>query len=173
MAITPLDRFGGPSIYAPVYGVRRETPTAAARAVDAGTTDPRPVAPVDPRTVADPPAIESLTSSARAATIALAAAPRAAFADIESAQDAAADVEDAALAAQTDPLQPPTSREVAANFAAVAALVPTPQLLVNDTAISEADEDVSSPVATADDRSPPEQRFDPQDFAGARLSRYA
>ncbi|MFC3690674.1 hypothetical protein [Chenggangzhangella methanolivorans] len=174
MAITPLERFAGPSIYPSVDELRSSRSAAAPRAVDDAATDPRPVGPVEPRTVSEPPAIESLTSSARAATVALAATPREAISNLAGAQAAAAEAEDAALAALADPLDPPTPQEIAQNFAAVAALVPSPERLANAAAVPEPDDGtVAASGSVANDRGFAEQAFLAGTDVGTRLSRYA
>lgn len=175
MALAPVDRFTGQSIYAPVAGVsRRQTPPEAG-AVDRTAVAPRPVAPVETRSAVAPSAVESLTSSARAATVALAAVPREATESVDGARAAASDAEQAALAALADPLEAPSPRQVAENFAAVAALVPSPQQLANDALERSArsDRTVAASRAVADDTAGRDQPISQEATIGLRLSRFA
>lgn len=164
MAISPVSV---PSIYAPVERVRFDR-TPEVGAVERGVADPRPVAPVDRTPVDGSPGLESLTSSARAATVALATIPRDAEpAELRTATNAA---ENAALGALADPTVSQSPRQVAENFAAVAALVPTPQQLARAPAEDGTDFDTNRSAPVADDVS---ARGSVNEFPGTRLSRFA
>lgn len=171
MAITAIDRFTSPSIYAPALGVSRGRAPDEAGTIDRSAAAPRPAPPVE----AGPPAAESLTSSARAAAVALAAAPREATASVAGAREAADDAADAALDALADPLDPPTPQQVAENFAVVAALVPSPQQLANDAVAPSggADQAVLAPGIAAGDRDARDPRAGAGETFGPRLSRFA
>lgn len=178
MALAPLDRFAGPSLYGPVESLPRTRTLNDVAPIDRGAVDPNPVAPLSQQ---PPPAglssVDSLTSSARAAAVALATIPRDATATVGELQSAVAQTEDAALSALTDPFEQPTPRQVAQNFAAIAALVPSPQELVNDTLTAvdsgETELDVSLTTPAFDEENLPFNRGAPADFAGSRLSRFA
>lgn len=169
MAINSVDRFGAPLSYAPIDGASRRRALNEVGPTERSDVDPRPVAPVEPRTAAAPAPVESLTSSARAATVAPAAIPRDTTENVVAARDASNQAEDAALAALADPRETPSAREVAQNFVAVAALVPSPQQLANDgfeqSVRSGRNVDASGAVAGA--RAGQDQQI------GSRLSRFA
>lgn len=188
MALAPLERNIGPAAYAPYERVRPGRDFDAVAPVERTVADSRPVAALEPRAVAqvdrlpdrqpvaEPVGIGGLAASARAAAVALAAVPR----DVSPADSAAAaaDAQDAALAALSDPFDPPSPREVAQNFAAVAALVPSPQELANDVSAAETEDaariDASRAVRADNDEDGRALQAGVADgFAGSRLSRFA